>query len=238
MTANHFIPIPYIIDIGRCCVIKAYQKNYRCKIKRYNCFPFLCSRFSVFCYFRFLFLLLFFFHPSHHKADLSHLLSLGDLSSPYHNAAALFWFSPQCSFFLITTLFPPPRPSPSVLTHPVPPTLFLSLSLSVTSLLLLHYFHRSFSLSHRCTHLRHSFTLFPSVCVEVEPFVGMPRRRPLSLCPCCSPEGNVTSPPRLTVVAGYHGNRKDLQNWASTSRPSPSSSHSVLLLYLSSPFFV
>lgn len=61
MTANHFIPIPYIIDIGRCCVIKAYQKNYRCKIKRYNCFPFLCSRFSVFCYFRFLFLLLFFF---------------------------------------------------------------------------------------------------------------------------------------------------------------------------------
>lgn len=90
MTANHFIPIPYIIDIGRCCVIKAYQKNYRCKIKRYNCFPFLCSRFSVFCYFRFLFLLLFFFHPSHHKADLSHLLSLGDLSSPYHNAAALF----------------------------------------------------------------------------------------------------------------------------------------------------
>lgn len=113
-----------------------------------------------------------------------------------------------------------------------------SLSLSVTSLLLLHYFHRSFSLSHRCTHLRHSFTLFPSVCVEVEPFVGMPRRRPLSLCPCCSPEGNVTSPPRLTVVAGYHGNRKDLQNWASPSRPSPSSSHSVLLLYLSSPFFV
>ncbi|XP_067445264.1 protein-methionine sulfoxide oxidase mical3a isoform X23 [Thunnus thynnus] len=54
----------------------------------------------------------------------------------------------------------------------------------------------------------------------VEPFVGMPRRRPLSLCPCCSPEGNVTSPPRLTVVAGYHGNRmgkkddpKLMQEW-------------------------
>ncbi|XP_041795727.1 protein-methionine sulfoxide oxidase mical3a isoform X7 [Chelmon rostratus] len=70
----------------------------------------------------------------------------------------------------------------------------------------------------------------------VEPFVGMPRRRPLSFCPCCSPEGNVTSPPLLTVVAGYHSNRKDLQNRATPLRTSPSSSQLVLLLFLSSPF--
>lgn len=32
-----------------------------------------------------------------------------------------------------------------------------------------------------------------SLCLmEVEPFLGMPRRRPFSFCPCCSPEGNVT----------------------------------------------
>ncbi|KAM6926679.1 protein-methionine sulfoxide oxidase mical3a isoform 13-T13 [Lycodopsis pacificus] len=51
----------------------------------------------------------------------------------------------------------------------------------------------------------------------VEPFVGMPRRRPVSFCPCWSPEGNVTPPP---PVAGYHGNRmgkkddpKLMQEW-------------------------
>ncbi|KAK1887694.1 Protein-methionine sulfoxide oxidase mical3a [Dissostichus eleginoides] len=64
----------------------------------------------------------------------------------------------------------------------------------------------------------------------VEPYVGMPRRRPLSLCPCWSPEGNVTSPPPLTVVAGYRGNCRDLQTRAKPSGTSPSSSQPVLLL--------
>lgn len=61
-----------------------------------------------------------------------------------------------------------------------------------------------------------------SLClVEVEPIVEMPRRRPLSLCPCCSPEGNITLPHLLTVVEGYLGNCKDLQNWAAPFRLLP-----------------
>lgn len=43
------------------------------------------------------------------------------------------------------------------------------------------------------------FSLFPLalpclVLFEVEPSGGTPRRRPLSFCPCCVQEGNVTSP--------------------------------------------
>lgn len=87
---------------------------------------------------------------------------------------------------------------------------------SLTSVLsLLHYFHHSVSL------LSNDVPIYPqtlSLClVEVEPFVTVPRRRPLSFCPCCSPEGNVTSPPLFTVVAGYLGNRKDLQYRATPS---------------------
>lgn len=175
-----------------------------------------------------------FFHPSHHTADLSHLLSLGDLSSPYHSAPALFWFSPQFSFSLITPLFALLAPFS---THALCPLLFLSLCY-VSALPPTLSLPLSLSLAHPCARLHHSLMLFPPLClVEVEPFVGMPRRRPLSFCPCCSPEGNVTPPPLLTVLAGYHGNRKDLQSRATplSSRP-PSSSQPVLLLFLSSPF--
>ncbi|XP_045544285.1 protein-methionine sulfoxide oxidase mical3a isoform X23 [Salmo salar] len=35
----------------------------------------------------------------------------------------------------------------------------------------------------------HSLALFPYVVEVVEPFVGTPRRRPISFCPCCSSEG-------------------------------------------------
>lgn len=146
-----------------------------------------------------------FFHPSHHTADLSHLLSLGDLSSPYHSAPALFWFSSRCSLSLITSLS---------LLPPLPPTLCVLSSFSLCNISALPplLFPPSLSLSlppaDPPTSLPHTLSLCH---VEVEPFVGIPRRRPLSFCPCCSPEGNVTLPPLPTVVAGYHGNRKDLQ---------------------------
>ena len=81
-----------------------------------------------------------FFHPSHHTDDLSHLLSLGNSSSPYHSAPALFWFSPQCSFF------PPPVPTLPFTSSPPPPP-------SHPPPFLLHYFHRSFF---------HSFSLLLS----------------------------------------------------------------------------
>lgn len=42
-------------------------------------------------------------------------------------------------------------------------------------------------------------TPFPLCLVKVESLVWMPRRRPLSFCPCCSPEGNVTELPLLPV---------------------------------------
>lgn len=43
--------------------------------------------------------------------------------------------------------------------------------------------------------------LFPLCLMEVEPYEGTARRRPVSLCPCWSPEGNVTLPPLMAGVA-------------------------------------
>lgn len=200
MTANHFIPILYIIDTECAVELKRIWRTTDARSNRTIVFPFcalgfLSSLVSVSYFYSF-------FHHSHRTADFSHLLSLGDLSSPYHNAPALLWFSPRCSFFPITPLFPCLA-------------LLCSFSLCNVSTLppaLYPPFFLSFPPMHPSTSLPHTLSL---CLVEVEPFVGMPRRRPLSLCPCCSPEGNVTSPPPLTVVAGYHGNRKDLQIWAS-----------------------
>uniref|UniRef100_A0A673WIC0 F-actin monooxygenase n=1 Tax=Salmo trutta TaxID=8032 RepID=A0A673WIC0_SALTR len=64
---------------------------------------------------------------------------------------------------------------------------------------------------------------------SVEPFVGTPRRRPISFCPCCSPEGNVIYCLRCiwllqVTMATDH---RDPQSWAppawspETSPPSP-----------------
>lgn len=124
-----------------------WRKDYRCEMKQDDFFS--LSVLQVFC------LLLFqlpiftpFLHASHHTADLSHLLSLGDLSSPYHSAPALFWFSPRCSFFLITPLFLLLTLLPSTHTSSISSTIFLS----ATSLLfLLRYFNHSLSLSHLST---------------------------------------------------------------------------------------
>lgn len=66
-------------------------------------------------------------------------------------------------------VFISPSPGPSPPPHSSSPSLFLFLSLSVSS------------------------SLFGPF--EVEPSGGTPRRRPLSFCPCCVQEGNVTSPP-------------------------------------------
>lgn len=55
--------------------------------------------------------------------------------------------------------------------------------------------------------------LFPLCLMEVEPYEGTARRRPVSLCPCWSPEGNVTLPLPVAGVAGYRGNHMDLHFW-------------------------
>lgn len=117
---------------------------------------------------------------------LVHILSIALflLHTKTHNAALNFFPQFSCFFdFIFSSLF-----SLLHLSFPTPtPQLFLSfvLSFSVTSLL---------------------FSTFstPLFCLlEVEPYVGTPRWRPLSFCPCCSPEGNVNSvsPGRLSVPA-------------------------------------
>lgn len=56
------------------------------------------------------------------------------------------------------------------------------------------------------THLYHLSSSLPGTLplyhMEVETFAWIQSRRPLSFCPCWSPEGNITLPPLLAVVPG------------------------------------
>lgn len=151
---------------------------------RSNRFFLRCSR----CFALFPFpMLTLFSSPSHCTADLFHLASLGHLS------------------LCITALF-----------------CFHLLPLPYNNTILVH--HSASSLPPVSCPRHHSrvfcpmFTssslpskLFPLCLVEVEPYVGTARRRPVSLCPCWSPEGNVTLPPLMAGVAGYRGNHADLR---------------------------
>lgn len=110
--------------------------------------------------------------------------------------------------------------------------LFLHLCAYVMSLLfLLRYLPLIFSTwpLHSPASLLHIISL---CLVEVEPFVGMPRRRPLSLCPCWSPEGNTTLLHLWTVVAGYlvvRICRTGLPPFACSSYPRPYHTYDIRL---------
>lgn len=68
-----------------------------------------------------------------------------------------------------------------------------------------------------------SFALLPPPrAAEVEPNLGTPRRRPLSFCPCCSPEGNVTSPlPPPLAAAGLPRQQTGARPLGLTRAPTP-----------------
>lgn len=105
-----------------------------------------------------------------------HVCSLSHVISSHHVAShAAFSFSPEFFLFLISLL-----------------TFFSSTSLSFSPLSRFQssgHLHLSLFLSF---FLSLSFSLsFLSCVVEVEPYVGTPRRRALYLCPCCAPKGNV-----------------------------------------------
>lgn len=129
----------------------------------------------------------------------------------------------SCPPLIFTSLFSLPHHIPLSPTPPLPPTLCVLSSFSLCNISALPPFiisALSLSLPPADPPTSPPHTL--SLChVEVEPFVGIPRRRPLSFCLCCSPEGNVTLPPLPTVVAGYHGNRKDLQKTGLPPPPRP-----------------
>lgn len=145
-----------------------------------------------------------------HTTDLSHLLSTGAFSSSS---------SPWCSHsfrFFSSLFFLPHLP-------PISPSLLHFLSRFMSSTLFF------------CLSLLpplpppHSLALFPYVVEVVEPFVGTPRRRPISFCPCCSPEGNVIYCLRCIwlLQVTMATNHREPQSWAppawspETSPPSP-----------------
>lgn len=79
----------------------------------------------------------------------------------------------------------------------------------------------------------------PLFCLlEVEPYVGTPRWRPLSFCPCCSPEGNVNSvsPGRISVPTRSRGLFPRLPSLELWSNPPPPSSSLFTPLTLPFPF--
>ncbi len=108
-----------------------------------------------------------------------------------HTAA--FSFSPEFFLFLISLLN-------FFLFHIFLSLLFLDFTLLVTSTTLL-----SLSLSLSLSLLSLSLT-FLSCVVEVEPYVGTPRRRALYFCPCCAPEGNVNPVMFAASQLCYHNN--------------------------------
>lgn len=81
------------------------------------------------------------------------------------------------------------------------------------------------SLSLSLIHPRHSPTLLLFYLVEVETFAGIPGRRALSFCPCCSPEGNTIPPPLPPVGPGLE---EPCRNWTIPLRPLSPSSSSLL----------
>lgn len=114
----------------------------------------------------------------------------------------------------------PPSMSHRTAAFSFSPEFFLSLILLLTFFL----FHISFLISPfwsppplcslSLSLLSLSLT-FLSCVVEVEPYVGTPRRRALYLCPCCAPEGNVNP---VMFAAGQlclslqHGQRRQFDN--------------------------
>lgn len=110
----------------------------------------------------------------------------------------------SCPLLIFSLMFSLPHHAPFSSSSPF----FLFCPLSLNTPTIPPALFRPFSLCRPSSFL----PLTPPLClVKVEAFVWMPRRRPLSLCPCCSPEGNVTLPPLLLFVAGYLGNGKDLR---------------------------
>lgn len=106
-----------------CCLIGG-NLNSRCRSNRRTVFPVSASGLFYVC---FLFLPLL--HPSHLKADLSHLLSLGDLSSTYQSSCPLLIFSSMFLFFCPSPSSHTPLFSFNISAALYPP-LCLSLSLS------------------------------------------------------------------------------------------------------------
>lgn len=137
------------------------------------------------------------------------------------------FFSPQCFFNLFTVHSPTSPLYNTTSLFITPPLCLLCPAFFITVLSLVRPMFLSTSLPSK---------LFPLCLVEVESDVGTPRRRPLSLCPCWSPEGNVTSPPLLTGVAGYRGNRTDLHYLPGSSPCCPPSTLTPFPLYPTTTF--